>query len=407
MDSHLETKRKAIAHLEKKNFFENNVLYKKILYYLIDAEEKGEQPKSTTIGIDLLGEEQLNTSMTLDSYIRAQIHGIRKKLELYYLSEGKQDEYKIIIPKGKYAITLETNDTPEKKKTAFERYAYLMPWILGLLFIAIVSNIILIIAFKKNKTTETVAKPSELLGHTQMLLQGTKAFTLVIEDSKLLREYDEEQRIFRHILVNNDLSSEKNSVRTYQRKYPERRTTVSRKAFIDPFLIEYAQNLKFNAIKSHNTIALKYSSDVKTITSDIVFFGNSKTNNLGVLKPYFYNSNFRSKADAKNGSNIILLVNKSDTTAYHWEHSNETTKRNTYFIIFKTMSINGHQLVFLLNNDSVSKSYVLNEKNFPIIIDELSKKVNLQSKSFEALIKINGRGSIGMTHEIIYAQTVE
>ena len=50
---------------------------------------------------------------------------------------------------------------------------------------------------------------------------------------------------------------------------------------------------------------------------------------------------------------------------------------------------------------------MLNKKNFPIIINELSKKINLQSDSFEALIKVSGRGSIGMSHEIIYTKSLQ
>ncbi len=75
----------------------------KFLKYLVNAALKDETPKETTIAFEVF-ERGADFNPAQDSIVRTHIYALRKKLETYYLSDGKDDEVRLVIPKGHYKV---------------------------------------------------------------------------------------------------------------------------------------------------------------------------------------------------------------------------------------------------------------------------------------------------------------
>lgn len=65
---------------------------------------EGKLLKETTIVFDVFGKDD-DFNPAEDTIVRSHTYTLRKKLERYYFTEGKDDKYRIRIPKGHYEVT--------------------------------------------------------------------------------------------------------------------------------------------------------------------------------------------------------------------------------------------------------------------------------------------------------------
>jgi hypothetical protein len=121
--------------LKSAEFSETNKKYQDLLRYLIEASIKGESLKETIIAIDLFNKgSDFNPSE--DPTIRVCISNLRKKLEHYFLTEGKDETIRLEIPKGHYHvefIPVQKSRTPRLIKKAMIPYLCFIPLTLFLL----------------------------------------------------------------------------------------------------------------------------------------------------------------------------------------------------------------------------------------------------------------------------------
>ena len=106
MENTFQDKLKAANVLEKSEVFRKHPNLIDLLKYLINQEEKGVKLKSVTIAIDLLSDTKSSRSSDKETIIRTRLFNLRKKLELFYLAEGKEENQRLSIPKGGYTWTL-------------------------------------------------------------------------------------------------------------------------------------------------------------------------------------------------------------------------------------------------------------------------------------------------------------
>ncbi|MGD9931805.1 MAG: helix-turn-helix domain-containing protein, partial [Mangrovibacterium sp.] len=72
--------------------FSKSTVNRELLKYLVQASMNGENPKEFQIAADVFG-KKMNSGKEVN--IRVYIHNLRKKLEEYYQTEGKEDEFKL------------------------------------------------------------------------------------------------------------------------------------------------------------------------------------------------------------------------------------------------------------------------------------------------------------------------
>src|SRR5690554_4661808 len=81
-----------------------------ILEYLVECTLAGDSPKEAAIAVDVLGREA-DFDVGRDSVVRVQLYHLRNRLDAYYRDEGRDEPYRLSIPKGQYSIEVERRPT--------------------------------------------------------------------------------------------------------------------------------------------------------------------------------------------------------------------------------------------------------------------------------------------------------
>ncbi len=98
------TQKKLLEKIINSAEFSGSKVYASYLAYLVEAAKSGKCLKETSIAIDFFGKDA-NFNPAEDTIVRSHTYTLRKKLQSYYYSEGKDDEYRLRIPKGHYETT--------------------------------------------------------------------------------------------------------------------------------------------------------------------------------------------------------------------------------------------------------------------------------------------------------------
>jgi len=86
-------------------------VYAALLDYLLDCSANGSTPKEIEIAIEVLG-KGVDFDVTRDAAVRVYIHQLRKKLDSYYRTHEPEAAFRIVIPKGQYAIAAIASQPP-------------------------------------------------------------------------------------------------------------------------------------------------------------------------------------------------------------------------------------------------------------------------------------------------------
>ena len=81
-----------------------SIKYQELLQYLYDCSVQGTPPKEAQIAMDIFKRDLSHNDSVDSAIVRVNVHGLRVKLDNYYLTEGKEDEIVFEIPKGHYEI---------------------------------------------------------------------------------------------------------------------------------------------------------------------------------------------------------------------------------------------------------------------------------------------------------------
>lgn len=98
-----------------------------LLHYVVGAElaGDGENVKAYSIAIDVLGRDE-DFDPSTDSIVRVEFNRLRQMLDIYYLTEGRNEAVRITIPKGSYRPSFApktTDDTGDLTTSQGQRRA--------------------------------------------------------------------------------------------------------------------------------------------------------------------------------------------------------------------------------------------------------------------------------------------
>lgn len=96
---------------------------KRFLSYLVEQSLNGNSAKlkGYSLGIDVF-DKDIDFDPKIDPIVRVQAGKLRQRLDLYYSKSGKEDETRILIPKGTYSPVFEITHDPNsyiRNKTEF------------------------------------------------------------------------------------------------------------------------------------------------------------------------------------------------------------------------------------------------------------------------------------------------
>ena len=117
------------------DFFQEREVYSNLLKYLVETYLKGVTPKEVTIAYEVFN-KGADFNAAEDTTVRVHMHKLRKKLDQYYQDEGKQDDIRIMIPKGHYRVKVVERITGDRgaKQTFPNRFNIILA---GLLLLSI------------------------------------------------------------------------------------------------------------------------------------------------------------------------------------------------------------------------------------------------------------------------------
>ena len=261
----INKKEEIVRQLEKVKIFHGQTVLIKILYYLIEAEKKGENPKSSTIAIDVLSDGK-DMQIALDSQVRTYIHSLRKKLELFYLSEGKNERHKISIPKGQYKIQLESSaalspSIEKTKKKGILLYSGLF------LLISVAINLYLFFFYQNTQSKKELPSLFSSIASSDIPTQ------IVVGDKVMYREYDPTMDRVRYICDNNlDLNNSRLFTNVIN-KYSERKIKLSTSTHADIKMYRFAESIRQNYSFAKQPYEVRLSSELEEVNTNILFFG--------------------------------------------------------------------------------------------------------------------------------------
>ncbi|KAA1243182.1 helix-turn-helix domain-containing protein [Aquimarina sp. RZ0] len=156
-----EEKKTIVHKICKSKSFLNAPTSISLLQYLLEATLTNVALKEMVIALEFFGVKEPGTR------VRVNVYNLRKKINIYYEEEGKEDLYQLKIEKGQYAVSFVKNKTTPTKKYQ-KNGLTILPYAIILLLAGI------ILLLKWPKSTPTLWNP---------FLSGKKETNLVIGDA--------------------------------------------------------------------------------------------------------------------------------------------------------------------------------------------------------------------------------
>jgi len=162
--------------------------YSDILSYLADCAESGNTPKEVAIAIDVLGREP-DFDVGKDSIVRVHIYHLRNKLKAYFAKYGRQEKYRLDIPKGQYiltAIPAREADTDQVVSGSDRRREAMTPWLAGLAVLLLLLN--LVFQFGDNQPAVPTSSAYAQLSPWKEMLDDVSPILILVGDYYIFGE---------------------------------------------------------------------------------------------------------------------------------------------------------------------------------------------------------------------------
>jgi hypothetical protein len=284
------TQQKLIDKILESEEFANSKIYQTYLTYLVQAMDDEKPIKETTIAIDVFGKDS-DFNPAEDTIVRSHTYTLRKKLERYYFTEGKDDPFRLKIPKGHYEasfVELSKNFYSLENVFLFLHKHYQL-FIIVLLLIVLVGMLGYNQSVKNQLNKFRIIDPDDFIW--KEYLQSKLPILIVPGDHFLFNLYSKEfNREFgiRDVMINS-----KEDLEEFKSQYPN--TTIE--PYPEPYFPYHSiwslPPILTLLYSEHQKPILRKSSDINPEILNlynIIFVGSIKT--LYTLKHTFAKSHF-------------------------------------------------------------------------------------------------------------------
>jgi hypothetical protein len=376
---------------EKKIEILNNLLnsndlksekFSKLLKYLVKAEINGDEIKEAIIAIDCFDRDS-SFDPTIDSSIRVYLSNLRKKIEHYYLTDGKDDQIQITIPKGSYQIEYVDNLVKSivKKNSFYKNAFYISLLILITLLVAI-----LISHFSSPALSSEIIPSKDAIWND--ILTSEKKTLIVLGDyyffsmpfSKGRQSYIRDIEInsssdLKDFIAANPLFKNKISqtYHTYlEESYPWCLSQIipSFIHFNTKYEIKLSSEIQLNELQKYN----------------IIYIGPYKC--LYILKDITENLNFKYSLHQGSSSLEFREILTDSIYSYRWKTNPQTNAKNDYSIILKVAGPNDNTFIFFISENDFGNASSVKYFTNPEKLAQFEKEID--SDYFEAVFEVTG-----------------
>lgn len=202
--------------------FRNADKYCELLQYLFEATAKGSIPKEYSIAIDVLKKPK-NFNPSQDTIVRYYMHRLRQKLEDYYKNSGKEDEVRLIIPKGHYKVKFQQAPKRSIKNNSSLSHGRTILFIAVFLLLSF-SAFLNYKYFSMHNSMRFVDDPISLNDPIwSSFFHNNLETVLLVGDHYIFLEYDKEIGRDRYIIDHNITIVD--CLNTFKTTFPERKIT--------------------------------------------------------------------------------------------------------------------------------------------------------------------------------------
>lgn len=105
MDSSIETIREQARKIAASGVLGRSRSYRRLLEFLVERAAEGRTPKELEIASEVFG-KGADFDPAQDSMVRVYAHHLRQKIRQYYDGAGREEPWRLTIPKGEYRVAL-------------------------------------------------------------------------------------------------------------------------------------------------------------------------------------------------------------------------------------------------------------------------------------------------------------
>ncbi len=376
---------KQLQRIQQSNALSRSSNLSKLLEYLVQKEiQRIEQqltttslPKELEIAIDVF-DKNVNFNSNEDASVRVHVSRLRKKLLEYYLQEGKQEDFRIVIPVGEYrlvfiknthASTYVDSDKKAKKQSSFRLTAlkgYQTKYLIPFCILSLLIHFFFITTFDVYKSDKTTLNP------IWAEYQSPKVKNIIV----LGTQAESSMRETHH----NDRRMSKGLVLAFKNIL-----TLSNDFRYTPVIL--SSDLSANDIKQAN----------------IIYIGHFE--NMGVLANYFSGSQY--SFDSENNR-----LNVKNTTEAFYGPKN-TSQQYTDYGLFAKVDGPRNNKIYIISGFTDSSLLWLSwfltsneETTQTSYAASLESELSSQHKNVEMLFKINSMDGQDLSHELISNATI-
>ena len=363
--------------------------YQDLLRYLVVCSLNNESPKETSIAIEIFG-KNTDYDPTTDSTVRVYVHNLRKKLQTYYLKQGKNDCIKFSIPKGHYKVEFEENNhkSPIYRKLIIGSAISLLVLILGI-FIGTI--------FKSNNNT--ISKKDIIWGD---IINNNKTTTLVLGDHYFFKGYYKEKIWnIRDIRINNDQELEEFIEN-------DESQLVNFKKYEKSYLPTRIPWCTANLVSVFNAYALKYKIQISSQfewddinNNNVIYAGSFRA--LGILENLLMDRfNFNMPDHG-----ILVLGDSSQVEQKFFASKSENYPIIDYALVVKQPGPKNSTMLFFVSTHDIGAIQVTR------MLTDMNSLKNFESeyldnkiKYFQAIFEVKGYSHSSMEHRLVYFKKI-
>jgi hypothetical protein len=400
------------AVLQSKDFKDSPV-YSKLLSYLIESTISKKIPKEITIAIDIFGKES-GFNSNKDSTVRHHILILRNKLDNYYKNEGKDDKFRLVIPKGHYEIQFLPAKNHHSKLTA-ARTLLLKYWQSGL--IIVLSFILLYFIYLRTNGTllSSIPQTSFFLDSKDKIwnsfFENGYPVTIVLGDDFWMDEYSPEFKRYRQ--VRDWKISSENDLANLLKKYPNANLVKSEITGIPFGATDNLMDILHIVYHFQDDVSLTMSSTLsleKVRDNNIIYIGEFR--NLRILDKIFYKTPIRYQYAPDERLFIVDEHGRTVNTYVRIEAPYEQQNKYNvdYSLLIKMPGFSKENYMFIVGfgyGGRLERTKMLANAQLRMkFIEEISKTNKSVPEYFIALFEVKSIERTGFTNELKYFKEI-
>jgi len=393
--------------------FKDSPIYSNLLSYLAQSTLSKKIPKEITIAIDIFGKDSSFNS-NKDSTVRHHILILRSKLDNYYKNEGKEDTFRLVIPKGHYEIQIIPSKN-EHPRILNRLISSLKRWEVAVIIILLFINLFFIFHLPSVNTLSSITQTQYSVDPKDEVwspfFKNGYPVSVILGDDFWLDEYAPEFKRYRQ--VRDWKISSENDLSNFLIKYPKANLVKSEITGIPFGAADNLVDILHIVYHFQNDVSLSMSSSLsldKIRDHNIIYIGELK--NLRTLNKIFYKTPIRYQYFPD--ERLFIVDEKSnvvDTFLRVEAPYEQQNKYNVdYSLLIKMPGFTKENFMFVvgfgyggrLERTKMLANYELRMK----FIDDINKINKYVPEYFIALFEVKSIERTGFTNKLKYFKEI-